>query len=61
MLRRKPRQKNQWKLARTRARLFKKLPAPLRTLIGDLSDVERVLVGLDLRPRPPGDGASAGS
>ena len=31
--------------------LIKKLPAPLRMLIGDLSDVERVLVGLDLRPR----------
>ena len=31
--------------------LIKKLPVPLRTLIGDLSDVERVLVGLDLRMR----------
>src|ERR671917_2322551 len=31
--------------------LIKRVPAPLRTLIGDLSDVERVLVGLDLRPR----------
>ncbi len=29
--------------------LLKKLPAPLRTLIGDLSNAERVLVGLDLR------------
>ena len=29
--------------------LVKKLPAPLRRLIGDLSDSERVLVGLDLR------------
>lgn len=36
--------------------LIKKLPIPLRTLIGDLSDVERVLVGLDLRTRPPGGG-----
>ena len=36
--------------------LIKSLPAPLRTLIGDLSDVERVLVGLDLRPRPSGNG-----
>ena len=29
--------------------LVKKLPAPLRHLIGNLSDTERVLVGLDLR------------
>ena len=29
--------------------LVKKLPAPLRRLIGDLSDTERVLLGLDLR------------
>lgn len=26
------------------------LPTPLRKVIGDLSDTERVLVGLDLRP-----------
>ena len=32
--------------------LVKKLPAPLRRLIGDLSDEERMLVGLDLRRRP---------
>ena len=32
--------------------LIKQLPAPLRRLIGDMSDVERVLVGLDLRPKP---------
>jgi circadian clock protein KaiB len=31
--------------------LVKRLPAPLRRLIGDMSDVRRVLVGLDLRPR----------
>ncbi len=31
--------------------LVKELPLPLRRLIGDLSDTERVLVGLDLRPR----------
>lgn len=31
--------------------LIKKLPPPLRRIIGDLSDRERVLVGLDLRPR----------
>ena len=29
--------------------LVKKLPAPLRRLIGELSDTERVLLGLDLR------------
>src|SRR5262245_42713286 len=29
--------------------LVKKLPAPLRRLIGDLSHTERVLTGLDLR------------
>ncbi len=29
--------------------LIKKLPAPLRRLIGNLSDQERVLLGLDLR------------
>lgn len=31
--------------------LVKELPAPLRRLIGDLSKEERVLMGLDLRPR----------
>ena len=34
--------------------LVKTLPAPLRKLIGDLSNVERVLVGLDLKPKPDG-------
>jgi len=29
--------------------LIKKSPAPLRRVIGDMSDTERVLVGLDLR------------
>ncbi|MDD8025844.1 MAG: circadian clock protein KaiB [Acidobacteriota bacterium] len=29
--------------------LIKKLPPPLRRIIGDMSDTERVLVGLDLR------------
>ncbi len=29
--------------------LIKQLPLPLRKLIGDMSDKERVLVGLDLR------------
>ncbi len=31
--------------------LVRKLPVPVRKIIGDLSDTERVLVGLDLRPR----------
>lgn len=31
--------------------LIKRLPAPLRKFIGDMSDVERILVGLDLRPK----------
>ena len=30
--------------------LLKKLPFPLRKFIGDMSDTERILVGLDLRP-----------
>jgi circadian clock protein KaiB len=30
--------------------LIKKLPPPLRRIIGDLSDLERTLVGLDLKP-----------
>lgn len=29
--------------------LVRKLPEPVRKIIGDLSDTERVLVGLDLR------------
>ena len=29
--------------------LIKKLPLPLRRIIGDMSNVDRVLVGLDLR------------
>ena len=31
--------------------LVRKLPNPIRKIIGDLSDVERTLVGLDLRPK----------
>ncbi|HEY7319940.1 MAG TPA: circadian clock KaiB family protein [Candidatus Binatia bacterium] len=31
--------------------LVKKLPPPLRKFIGDMSDSERVLVGLDLKPK----------
>ena len=32
--------------------LVRKLPVPVRKIIGDLSDTERVLVGLDLRAPP---------
>jgi circadian clock protein KaiB len=31
--------------------LVRKLPPPIRKLVGDLSDTARALVGLDLRPR----------
>jgi len=31
--------------------LIKKLPLPLQKLIGDMSDMEKVLVGIDLKPR----------
>jgi circadian clock protein KaiB len=31
--------------------LIKKLPLPLRKFIGDMSDSERILLGLDLRPK----------
>lgn len=31
--------------------LVRKLPEPVRKIIGDLSDTQRVLVGLDLRER----------
>jgi len=31
--------------------LVRKLPAPIRKIIGNLSDTERLLVGLDLRAR----------
>ena len=31
--------------------LIKQLPLPLRRLVGDLSDVERILVGLNVRKR----------
>ncbi len=35
--------------------LIKELPPPLRRIIGDLSDKEKVLLGLDLQPyiKPP--------
>ncbi len=35
--------------------LIKKLPAPLRRFVGDLSDEEKVLVGLDLLPAHSGE------
>jgi circadian clock protein KaiB len=31
--------------------VVRRLPPPMRKIIGDLSDVDRVLVGLQLRPR----------
>jgi len=33
--------------------LVKKLPLPLRRMIGDLSREDRVLLGLDLKPKSP--------
>jgi circadian clock protein KaiB len=33
--------------------LVRKLPQPVRKIIGDLSNTERVLVGLNLIPAPP--------
>lgn len=37
--------------------LVRKLPEPVRKIIGDLSNTERVLVGLDLRPILDEEGA----
>ncbi|HET7812236.1 MAG TPA: circadian clock KaiB family protein [Steroidobacteraceae bacterium] len=34
--------------------LVRRLPTPIKKIIGDLSNTERVLVGLDLRPRRTG-------
>lgn len=33
--------------------LIKKLPLPMRKLIGDMSDTERVLIGIGLKPKSP--------
>ena len=33
--------------------LVRRLPTPVKKIIGDLSNTERVLVGLDLRPAGP--------
>jgi circadian clock protein KaiB len=35
--------------------LIKKLPLPLRKIIGNMADKEKILVGLDLRPRGRGN------
>lgn len=35
--------------------LVRQLPPPIRKIIGDLSNVERVLVGLDVSPREDAD------
>lgn len=32
--------------------LVRKLPSPIKKIIGDLSNEEQTLVGFDLRPRP---------
>lgn len=32
--------------------LVRRLPAPIKRIIGDLSETEKVLVGLDLAPTP---------
>jgi circadian clock protein KaiB len=34
--------------------LVRRLPPPIKRIIGNLSDTERVLVGLDIRPKGPG-------
>ena len=39
--------------------LVRKLPEPVRKIIGDLSNTERVLIGLDLRPSASGTRRSA--
>ena len=39
--------------------LIKRLPLPLRRIIGDMSKSERLLVGLDLQKKTPGGGESA--
>lgn len=39
--------------------LVRKLPVPIRKIIGDLSDTEQTLVGLQLKPRPDSSAAKA--
>jgi len=41
--------------------LIKEVPPPLRRIIGDLSDIERVLFGLDLRVQVETEDDSGGS
>ena len=41
--------------------LIKRLPEPLRSIVGDMANPERVLVALDLLPRMPGSPSSAGT
>jgi len=38
--------------------LVRFLPPPLKRIIGDLSDFDKVLVGLDIRPLPKPEGGS---
>ena len=33
--------------------LLKKFPEPVRRLIGDLSQKDRIILGLDLKPKSP--------
>jgi circadian clock protein KaiB len=35
--------------------LLKKLPAPLQQFIGDLSNTEKILIGLNIIPKTPAD------
>jgi circadian clock protein KaiB len=39
--------------------LIKQLPPPLRRVIGDLSDKDKVLLGLEVRPATPSSPSSA--
>jgi circadian clock protein KaiB len=41
--------------------LIKSLPLPLRRVIGDLSDTEKVLLGLELRRQREGDAKVGGA
>lgn len=41
--------------------LIKELPPPLRRVIGDLSDTDKVLVGLDLEPYIESEGEKRGT
>ena len=41
--------------------LVRRLPEPLRRIVGDLSNTERALVGLQLRPAKPATGVEEGS